>query len=102
MIAQAENLVNSSNPPAVSGAVPIRGNGPWLTKPRAVWALCILFALSLPLANPYVHGDGVGYYAYARALLIQHDLNFEQDWLRANQGFAQARVGADGRLSPDE
>jgi hypothetical protein len=64
--------------------------------------LCLLFLLSLPLANPYVHGDGVGYYAYARAVLIQGDLRFEEDWRRANEGFAQARIGADGELQADQ
>jgi hypothetical protein len=42
--------------------------------------LLLLFLLSLPLINPVVHGDGVGYYAYARAPLIQHNLHFEDDW----------------------
>ena len=35
-----------------------------------VCALWLLFLLSLPLANPYVHGDGVGYYAYAQSLVV--------------------------------
>jgi hypothetical protein len=29
--------------------------------------LVLLFLLTLPLMNPWVRGDGVGYYAYARA-----------------------------------
>ncbi len=40
--------------------------------------------LSIPLVNPIVHGDGVGYYAYARAPLIQHSFHFEEDWRHAN------------------
>src|SRR5262245_53202480 len=32
--------------------------------------LVILFLCTLPLVNPIVHGDGVGYYAYVRAPLI--------------------------------
>jgi hypothetical protein len=32
--------------------------------------LALLFALSLPLFNPWVRGDGVGYYAFGRALAI--------------------------------
>src|SRR5215470_13120143 len=39
-----------------------------------------LFALSLVLMNPWVRGDGVGYYAFARALLIQHNLDFTADY----------------------
>jgi hypothetical protein len=67
-----------------------------------VCALVLLFLFSLPLANPYVHGDGVGYYAYAQSLVIDHDLNFEDDWRAANPGFLQDRVDANGRLLPDE
>src|SRR5215469_9529929 len=33
--------------------------------------LLIVFLCTLPLVNPIVHGDGVGYYAYVRAPLIQ-------------------------------
>ncbi len=43
--------------------------------------LFTIFLLSLPLVNPWVRGDGVGYYAYARALLIDHNLNFEKDYI---------------------
>src|SRR5467141_4938715 len=62
--------------------------------------LLVLFLLSLPLVNPYVHGDGVGYYAYPRAPLIQHNLRFEQDWRHANEYFAQARLRPDSQLLP--
>ena len=54
--------------------------------------LLILFLCTLPLVNPIVHGDGVGYYAYVRAPLIQHNLRFEEDWRRANESFRQAHV----------
>jgi hypothetical protein len=67
-----------------------------------VCALSLLFLLSLPLVNPYVHGDGVGYYAYAQSLLIDRDLHFEDDWRAANPGFLQNRVDASGRLLPEE
>src|SRR6266704_7021426 len=58
--------------------------------------MLILFLVSLPLANPWVRGDGVGYYAFARALLIQHNLNFEPDYQHANQGLRGARLDAAG------
>jgi hypothetical protein len=58
--------------------------------------LLVCFLLSLPIVNPTVHGDGVGYYAYARALLIQHNLRFEEDWKRANPRFAEWRMNAEG------
>jgi hypothetical protein len=44
--------------------------------------LAVLFLLTLPLVRPWVHGDGRGYYAFARALLIQHNLDFEADWYK--------------------
>jgi len=62
--------------------------------------LLLFFFLSLPFANPIVHGDGVGYYAYARAALIQHDLHFEEDWRRANLQFAQSRTLPGGEIGP--
>jgi hypothetical protein len=64
--------------------------------------LIVIFVFSLPLVNPIVHGDGVGYYAFARAPLIQHNLRFEEDWRRANLNFAQTRTDPDGQLLPDE
>jgi len=60
--------------------------------------LLLLFFLSLPLLNPWIRGDGVGYYAFLRAPLIQHDLNFERDYLQANTGFRERRVDENGQL----
>jgi hypothetical protein len=64
--------------------------------------LLVLFLCSLPLVNPIVHGDGVGYYAYARAPLIQHNLHFEEDWRHANLLFAQERTLPNGQLLPSD
>jgi len=64
--------------------------------------LLIIFLFSLPLVNPIVHGDGVGYYAYARAPLIQHNFHFENDWQHANLNFSRSRTRSDGQLLPDE
>ena len=73
------------------------------TRPRyAVWCLAVLFVLSLPLVNPWVRGDGVGYYAYVRSLLIDHNFRFEKDWLAANPSFAQGRVDASGHVQADQ
>ena len=58
--------------------------------------MLLLLLLSLPLLNPWVRGDGVGYYAFARALLIQHNLDFAADYQHANQGFREAHVDASG------
>ncbi|MDP9339913.1 MAG: hypothetical protein M3P45_13715, partial [Acidobacteriota bacterium] len=64
--------------------------------------LLAFFLASLPVVNPTVHGDGVGYYAYARAPLIQHDLRFEEDWRRANTRFSSGRVQPDDQLAPSQ
>jgi hypothetical protein len=64
--------------------------------------LALIFICTLPLVNPWVRGDGVGYYAFARAPLIQHNLDFRQDWLRANSSFRMGRVDDQNRLLPEE
>src|SRR5436305_1168992 len=62
--------------------------------------LPILFLCTLPLVNPIVHGDGVGYYAYVRAPLIQHNLRFEKDVRHANLNISQSRTMPSGQLLP--
>lgn len=64
--------------------------------------LFVFFLLSLPLVNPWVRGDGVGYYAYVRSLLIEHSLNFTKDWQSANATFSAGRLDAGGNLHPDQ
>jgi hypothetical protein len=64
--------------------------------------LLVVFLASLPLVNPWIRGDGVGYYAYARALVINHNLNFEKDWQEANPSFSAGRLDADGHLRLDQ
>ncbi|MCU1242660.1 MAG: hypothetical protein JWO71_3386 [Candidatus Acidoferrum typicum] len=59
--------------------------------------LLLLFLLSLALLNPWVRGDGVGYYAFARAPLIEHTFDFERDYISANTGFREARLDANGQ-----
>lgn len=59
--------------------------------------LVLLFLLTLPLANPWVRGDGVGYYAYARAPLIEHNLDFTHDYQSANNSFREARCDEKGQ-----
>jgi hypothetical protein len=60
--------------------------------------LILLFLLTLPLVNPWVRGDGVGYYAFARSILVEHRLDFRQDWLRANSTFRMDRIDANGQI----
>jgi len=71
-----------------------------LTKYEAV--LTLLFVLTLPLSNPWIRGDGVGYYAWARSILIEHRPDFTQDWLAANESFRMGRVGTNGHLTADQ
>src|SRR5258708_36378310 len=59
--------------------------------------LLLLFLFSLALLNPWVRGDGVGYYAFARAPLIDHSLNFEHDYIAANTSFREARLDEHGQ-----
>jgi hypothetical protein len=65
-------------------------------------ALVLLFLITLPLVNPWVRGDGVSYYAYVRAVLIDHNLRFEKDWLAANPTFRMARVESDGKVKANQ
>lgn len=57
----------------------------------------LVFLLSLPLLNPRVRGDDVSYYAFVRAPLIQHNLDFTEDCRHANEGFREARPDESGR-----
>ncbi|MGH9740595.1 MAG: ArnT family glycosyltransferase [Candidatus Acidiferrales bacterium] len=69
---------------------------------RYQFVLLLIFIVSLPLLNPWVRGDGVGYYAYARSILIEHKLDFRQDWLRANASFRMDRIDTDGKIAPSQ
>ncbi|MGA2484044.1 MAG: hypothetical protein ABSF92_13100 [Candidatus Acidiferrales bacterium] len=60
--------------------------------------LLLVFLLSLPLMNPWVRGDGVGYYSYVRALLIDHNLRFEKDYRAANPSFRDSHVAESGEV----
>jgi hypothetical protein len=62
----------------------------------------LLFLLTLLLVNPWVRGDGVGYYAYARAPLIERNFHFENDWKHADEAFRMAKLDASGDVQPGE
>lgn len=62
--------------------------------------LFLFFALSLPFLNPWVRGDGVGYYAYVRAPLIEHSFDFIRDYQHANATFRDARLDEHGKPKP--
>lgn len=48
--------------------------------------LLVLYLLTAPIVKPWVHGDGVGYYAWARCILLQHNLNGEIDFDKGYEG----------------
>lgn len=54
---------------------------------RSERVLVALFLVSLPLVNPYVRGDGNGYYAYVRSAVIDGDLQFENEYRRGDPDF---------------
>jgi len=74
--------------------------GPAQPRNRYAKILLALFLVTLPLVNPWVRGDGVGYYAYVRSLLIEHKLDFANDWRAANESFSMGRVRPDGTIDP--
>lgn len=63
--------------------------------------LLLLFILTLPFLNPWVRGDGVGYYAYARAPLIEHSLDFTHDYQSANESFREGRFDENGQIKSE-
>jgi hypothetical protein len=76
-----------------------RSSSAWALARSDRWLLG-LFLLSLVLINPWVRGDGVGYYAFARAVLIQHNLDFTADYNAANSSFRDARLDENGNPKP--
>ncbi|MGA2429295.1 MAG: hypothetical protein ABSH13_12420 [Candidatus Acidiferrum sp.] len=62
--------------------------------------LVFIFLASLPLMNPWVRGDGIGYYALARAPLIEHSLDFVHDYQSGNASFRDARIDENGVPRP--
>src|SRR5258708_16194322 len=63
--------------------------------------LLLLFLFSLPFLNPWVRGDGVGYYAFARAPLIEHNLDFTKDYQHANESFRGPRLDENNQPRSD-
>jgi hypothetical protein len=84
----------------IRGGLETGARRPRLTKYERY--LILLFLLSLPLSNPLVRGDGVGYYAFARSILIEHKLDFRKDWLEANTSFRMGRTDANGNIAPEQ
>jgi hypothetical protein len=69
--------------------------------PKSERLLLLLWILSLPFLNPWVRGDGVGYYAFARAPLIEHSLDFTRDYQFANESFRGPRLDENNQPKSD-
>jgi Dolichyl-phosphate-mannose-protein mannosyltransferase len=52
----------------------------WRSRSGYERALLLVFLVSLLFLHPIVNGDGIGYYAYVRSLLVDHNLQFSSDW----------------------
>jgi hypothetical protein len=52
----------------------------WRSRSNYEKALFFVFLLSLLFLHAIVNGDGVGYYAYIRSPLIDHNFNFSSDF----------------------
>ena len=63
--------------------------------------LLLLWIFSLPFLNPWIRGDGVGYYAFARAPLIEHNLDFTEDYRHANESFRGPRLDENNQPKTD-
>jgi hypothetical protein len=102
IIADALNIEEESIPS--TGASPVEPHGRSASQPQPAHKrerlLLLLFLLSLPLLNPWVRGDGVGYYAFARAPLIEHSFDFQHDYQAANASFRGARLDENGLPKP--
>lgn len=62
-------------------------------------AFAALFALSLLFVNPYLRGDGNGYYAWLRSPLIDGDVDFANEYQRADPMFRAGFLDEAGRPS---
>src|SRR5687768_17788273 len=58
--------------------------------------LALLFVLSLAFVNPYLRGDGNGYYAWLRSPLIDRDVNFGNEYLHADRAFKDGFIDEAG------
>ena len=59
--------------------------------------LAVLFVLSLVFVNPYLRGDGNGYYAWLRSPIIDGDVHFGNEYQRADPLFRAAFIDEAGQ-----
>ncbi len=65
------------------------------------WFLVLAFILTVPFVNPYIRGDGNGYYAYVRSLVIDRDLHFENEYRHGDPAFLMMAFDAEGHVRPN-
>ena len=65
------------------------------------WLLVVAFILTVPFINPYIRGDGNGYYSYIRSLVIDGDLHFENEYRRGDSAFIRMAFDDDGHVRSD-
>lgn len=51
--------------------------------------LILVFVLTLPLVNPIIRGDGWGYFGHLHSIFIDGDLDYENEFARANPKFQE-------------
>lgn len=63
--------------------------------------LALALLCTLPLANPYLRGEGNGHYAYLRSAVVDGDLQFENEYRRGDPDFVTSNFRrSDGHLWP--
>lgn len=72
----------------------------YLRAHRPAVLLVLIFVLSIPLITPYLRGDGVEYYAWLHSPVIDHDLQFEDEYKAGDPVFVGNVVLPDGELRP--
>ena len=63
-------------------------------------ALAAVFAVSVVLVNPYVRGDGNGYFAWLASAVVDHDLDFRNQYRHADPLFRQTYLDESGQPLP--
>ena len=71
-----------------------------MTDRKAYILFGLILLLTSTLVNPYLRGDGVGYYAYLRSIIIDGDLDFRNEFLRGDPAFFTHAV-RDGEIARD-
>src|SRR5690606_7901633 len=83
----------------LSGARTVPGRAS-RTRRTGMRLLTACFVVSLVLVNPYLRGDGNGYYAWLRSPLIDGDVDFGNEYLHADPLFRSAFVDETGAPTP--